>query len=391
MGVKTIVSAVGTGLNFIGGIVGATSSKKSSDNVADATLQAARETNATNLQIQQDVNQANKELAEQQNQWNIEQWNRQNEYNSPANQKKLLKDAGLNPVLMSGGNFSPAESLQSADLANQQATQLQNPMSQAGPLQLQGALQASNAIKTLVGDSADVLKKLAETRKTEVETGAIEQITPKQLKMFDAQVRHLNSSADAIDQLTPKQVEELSAKITNFRKQYVLMDKDEKNKELLNESIELQNKLVRAQWDDLVNLPKAQCELALANAFMARAQGNKTNFETGYMKKHGRTVPTQALDQFINLVFDGLDEFGVSPKQIVDYIKEKTGIGSNGDVDSSKSMYELGGSLFTILKGVGTGLMDFGAGLADEFLYFAFPGLMPARKTRQDIDHSQFE
>lgn len=390
MGVEV---AIGIGVaSLFGGIVGSSMSSKASYNASQTALKGQREANDTNLQINRETNQTNMQLAEKQNQWNIDQWNRENEYNSPANQMRLYQNAGLNPNLVTG-DFVPANSIQSAELANQIPTQIQNPYAQSAPLGLQGALQSSQALKGLIGDSADILKKFSDIRKTEVETGALKQITPSQLKVLDAQVRHLNANADNIEKLTPAQFEELSAKITNFRKQYVLMEKDERNKELLNESIELQNKLVKAQWNDLVKLPKAQLELSLANAFMARAQGNKANFETGFMRKHGRTVPTNALDQFINLVFDGLDEFGVNPKQVVEFLKKRIGFdGDDGDNgSSSRSMYQLGGSLFKILKNVGNGVVDFSHGIADEIMYFAFPSIMPARKSDELIDRSQFE
>lgn len=86
-----------------------------------------RKTNKTNLQIARETNKANRELAEMQNKWNLEQWNRQNEYNSPLNQINLLKAAGLNPNLY-GGEGSTAGSLVSADLANQQAATVENPL-----------------------------------------------------------------------------------------------------------------------------------------------------------------------------------------------------------------------------------------------------------------------
>lgn len=86
-----------------------------------------RKANKTNLQIARETNKANLELAEMQNKWNLEQWNRQNEYNSPLNQINLLKAAGLNPNLY-GGEGSTAGSLVSADLANQQAATVENPL-----------------------------------------------------------------------------------------------------------------------------------------------------------------------------------------------------------------------------------------------------------------------
>lgn len=88
---------------LISGIFGASSSKK----VADAQVQATRETNETNLK-----------LAREQNEFNEMMWNKQNEYNSPSSQVERLKAAGLNPNLVN--DAGSAGSLVSADLANQQ-------------------------------------------------------------------------------------------------------------------------------------------------------------------------------------------------------------------------------------------------------------------------------
>lgn len=96
-----------------------------------------------NYRSQQKTNEANLNLAKQQNDWNIQQWNRENEYNSPVNQIKLLQEAGLNPNLYEQGSAT-SNSIQSADLANQEAPQLDiNTPIQTGLSVLQSQAQAS--------------------------------------------------------------------------------------------------------------------------------------------------------------------------------------------------------------------------------------------------------
>lgn len=65
-----------------------------------------------NSDSQSKANKFNLELAKLQNQWNIEQWQRENAYNTPANQMKRLKDAGVNPNLAyaNGGIMNTAAS-----------------------------------------------------------------------------------------------------------------------------------------------------------------------------------------------------------------------------------------------------------------------------------------
>lgn len=99
-----IVGAVGS---IVGSAIGAGQSNRN----ADKSLQATRETN-----------QANAELAAQQNQWNIEQWERENAYNDPRAQAQRLRAVGLSSAAAAQAvQGIPAGSVQSADLANQQA------------------------------------------------------------------------------------------------------------------------------------------------------------------------------------------------------------------------------------------------------------------------------
>lgn len=65
---------------------------------------------------QQNANQQNFEysqrLLQQQMDYNTEMWNKSNDYNTPAQQRKRLEEAGLNPYLMlQGGNAGSASSV----------------------------------------------------------------------------------------------------------------------------------------------------------------------------------------------------------------------------------------------------------------------------------------
>lgn len=86
-----IGSAITAGASLLGGLIGNNSQRK-----------AVKE----QIRSQELENQRNREynlmLAQQQNAWNQEQWERENEYNTPANQMKRFKEAGLNPDLMAG-------------------------------------------------------------------------------------------------------------------------------------------------------------------------------------------------------------------------------------------------------------------------------------------------
>lgn len=93
-------------LSIIAGIAGAL--------VGAARSNAQHNANTRNIQAslnaQKEENQLTREynlnLAKQQNEWNIEQWNRENAYNDPSAQIERLRNAGLNPDMMYGGQVS---------------------------------------------------------------------------------------------------------------------------------------------------------------------------------------------------------------------------------------------------------------------------------------------
>jgi len=74
--------------SFIGNLVGGRRQEK----IVDKQIAAQKEENRI-------AREWNLNLARMQNQWNIDQWNRENQYNTPINQRRLLREAGLNPDL----------------------------------------------------------------------------------------------------------------------------------------------------------------------------------------------------------------------------------------------------------------------------------------------------
>ena len=105
-------SVISAGANLLGGVIGS----KSQENINQANIEMARETNAFNERMQ-----------DKQNQWNLDQWNRQNEYNTPAAQRQRLEDAGLNPLHYGLDGTGNAGAMASATPAAGVMPQLQNP------------------------------------------------------------------------------------------------------------------------------------------------------------------------------------------------------------------------------------------------------------------------
>lgn len=68
-------------------------------------------TNSQNRQSIEQTNRLNMQMQQYQNAWNERMWHMNNEYNTPTNQIKRLKEAGLNPDLMYG---NPSQGTSSA-------------------------------------------------------------------------------------------------------------------------------------------------------------------------------------------------------------------------------------------------------------------------------------
>lgn len=135
------------------------------------------------LKAQQEENQKNREynlmLAQLQNAWNQEQWERENEYNSPVNQMKRLKQAGINPNLAySNGNMSNISA--SSPQMTSGASSLPVDMSALGQKATLG--QAIQMALQNEATQAAIDNTRAQTRKTLADAG----ISENQLEYEDA-------------------------------------------------------------------------------------------------------------------------------------------------------------------------------------------------------------
>lgn len=124
---SVVANPVGTiASTLIGGIAGSAST----DKAADASLQATRETNQTNIQ-----------LAREQQEWQEDMINLQNEYNSPLAQKQRYMEAGINPYMamaqgsLGSGNQNTIPAYQRAQAENPAQYILQGGIAQANVMQ----------------------------------------------------------------------------------------------------------------------------------------------------------------------------------------------------------------------------------------------------------------
>lgn len=206
-----------------------------------------------------ETNQTNKELAESQNRWNLDQWHRQNayneqrwdienEYNSPAAQVARLKAAGLNPNMMSGNPAASgevrADTLQSADLANQQAAGMSNPLSEGAVANLSSGLLAMAQVRNLNADT-EAKEARAGLDKTKIVTEMSNQ------KWIDTLARSKIEYNNSVIALNIKSGNEKDQNVINLRKSCDLMDKQIEDFNYRWQEIDTNVLLKRKQIDEI--------------------------------------------------------------------------------------------------------------------------------------------
>lgn len=144
-------SVLGAGISSLGGLVG-----------------GAIQYN-TNKKLLKQQNQYNLEMSNLEWERNLDMWNRQNVYNSPVEQMRRLKEAGLNPNLMYGqGNVGNASGAPEFSAPRSEINRYNGDF---------GISQAANAVSnginayiSLQDKLADIRNKDASTAKTNVDT-----------------------------------------------------------------------------------------------------------------------------------------------------------------------------------------------------------------------------
>lgn len=228
---KSLIAAApiaGPAISAAGSILGGVISKSGSDAAANASLQATRETNAANLK-----------LAQYQNEWNLAQWNRQNAYNSPAAQRKRYEEAGINPYFalgnMSSGN---AESLMSADMANQKSG------AEAFNLKAQGAQQLGSAISNASNQFFNSQYQLEQTKALQIQNteNLLSMSHRVQGLKFDNEAKRMsnelyNANMQSLINITKNQERESYARVAQANLQTVGSQYDVASKAFTNKFI----------------------------------------------------------------------------------------------------------------------------------------------------------
>lgn len=140
-----------------------------------------------NKMITDDTNRQNAEIAAENRRWQTDMMKYQNEWNSPANQRKLYEEAGINPY-MALGNFGDSTS---ADPGSSPTPPMEAPDLSAGFNSAASAVMQSAAID-LQHAQAEKARKDAESVGIDNQTKLLRDIATLDNLIEEARERHAN-------------------------------------------------------------------------------------------------------------------------------------------------------------------------------------------------------
>lgn len=266
------------------------------------------------VEVQNATNALNVALAYQQNQWNLDQWEREKEWNSPANQLRLLQEAGLNPLYYGQGlgSNSRTQAPQSADLSvagdfyqSQEQAKMANVASLLGSLGEQTAGIFDQVLQRkqlgLAYDRLDIERNEAKSRiilnySKSDETKASTRSLLKGLDVSDATIRSLDQ------------------KVAESQYYCRVLDQDFRNGKIQADFLEktfgsrvarerLQNRLMSAQ----TGLTEEQAEL-VANQVLTEIEKTKLTKDQTAHQQIQNAIDTWTKDHMTELHIDDLEK-----------------------------------------------------------------------------------
>lgn len=176
--------------------------------------------NAANLQIARETNEANRNNQEYQNNWNLNMWNMQNRYNTPAEQRKRLEDAGLNPIFYGLDGTGNAGALQSAPFTAVPGA----PMSNSGAFLGQGISNAALQAAQIANIQADTKQKEADTRGQSLQNEILNASKGDIISYNHVQVRVSETQADLNEATADEKAKHIEEMDTNIQYMNTLID-----------------------------------------------------------------------------------------------------------------------------------------------------------------------
>lgn len=229
----------------------------------------------------------NREEAEKTRNYNTDMWNRNNAYNTPEQQMKRYRDAGLNPYMMSydNGNGSQASSSAQASAPNYSIPDYQGAFAQIGQNLMQGVkMQNEIENETKVANST-VEKNQASAALDTANANRIKELLPDEKQNFNSNWRNTDANRKKTEYETENM---LPAELSNLNANTSNVNEIANLNKLLAFHQQLQNdvdeKYLSKQAQANLNKTMGECSLLLsqgrnyeAQAKLAIAMSNLTD------------------------------------------------------------------------------------------------------------------
>lgn len=271
---------------------------------------------AGNVWSAMETNAANERMQQRQNEWNASMWAKNNEYNSPKEQMKRLRDAGLNIDLMygqqaggaSGNSVGPAAG---ANLIPKVAPRV-DPLLFSQMSLLKAQAEKANSERRgqdLQNNIVDLTGLQQALKNLNYTDSQIQQIA-SQIKVYDANVANIKQQTDNLKEEKNKliaecsriraEVRNLDAKTATEQQAKALLVLQCSGQELSNKEQEILNRYVdRKQQAELalkwkqVAVAEKQAELLGEEAGVAAAQKILIGEQTDTEKERRKGVQAQ--------------------------------------------------------------------------------------------------
>lgn len=236
------------------------------------------------------TNEYNRRQQERQNKWNLQMWNLQNQYNSPLEQMKRLRSAGLSPDMMYGAN---SQNMGNASSTAQGTNPIPAQAPQIDPMMFQQIeLMKAQKYKTLMeGDNVDKQNKILDEtglRKAMAEVGYTEQQIKESMEkvnLMHDQQDQIKKNIQVMDEninMIKEKVKEVQANVNKLNLESMNLEELSKIYVLQQEGLKLTNKQQEIINKNLDAIQKSQIALNYEQANKAKKDADKAVAETAY-------------------------------------------------------------------------------------------------------------
>lgn len=257
-------------------LIGRSADSKDAWNTNQYNKQFARDEAEKNRQFQRDERLASQEF-------NLDMWHRNNEYNSPANQLKLMKEAGINPNSLKGNSFVSSSPVETSPMSGTPT---------AMPSDASGAFLGRSP--AMLGSIGNIINSVSTARKAETES-ALNQYSldwnrlseSDRLKELKTNIKYQESHINGI--LKKAHLDEMSAKEIEERTKWIsrLNDAELKLKmqsltNLYNQNIEFikNSEQQRKESESNIALNEQRISESEANVELSKRQGTYVESQT---------------------------------------------------------------------------------------------------------------